>query len=233
MIVRLLTLLLAISLLVGCNAPATAQGPPTAPPIQPNCAGAADPQRLCIVVLGDSLGVGVPVQGGDRWWVRLGAALTESLPDRHVVVDDWAVSGSRIDILEAVARDQSALASYDIAIVIEGVNDQAVMAIHDWQPRFEAAITAIERRGPVVVVATPPPGFEDGAFITMFDPTAAALREVAGQRRPLLDIAARWRADGAAVASAYYVDIIHQSAAGQAVMAELARNVILGTIGGH
>ena len=165
-------------------------------------------------------GSGCRSLGDDRWWIRLGAALTQSLPDRHVVVDDWAVSGSRVDVLEAVARDQSALSTYDIAIVIEGVNDQAVTPIADWQPRYEAAITAIEQQGPVVVVATPPPGFENGDFIRLFDPTVAALREVAGDRRPLLDLAARWHADGAAVAAAYYVDIIHQSAAGQAVMAD-------------
>ena len=222
-------------LMWGCSAPApvSVQGPPTAPPPQPECVAHSDPNHLCIVVLGDSIGVGVPVQGDDRWWVRLRSALTAALPDRHVAVDDWAVSGSRVDILAAVARDQSALATYDVAIVIEGVNDQPVSTIADWQPRYDAAIAAIERRGPVVIVATPPPGFENGAFITRYDPTAAAIRVVAGDRRPLLDIAARWHADGAAVAASYYVDIIHQSAAGQAVMAEMAEKVVLDALRDH
>ena len=43
----------------------------------------------------------------------------------------------------------------------------------------------------------------------------------------LLDIAQRWHADGAAIASAYYSDLIHQGPAGQAVMAELAGGVVL------
>jgi len=231
-------------LLWGCSAsssaPASAvvQGPPTAPPPQPACAAHSDPDasasaHLCIVVLGDSIAAGVPVQGDDRWWVRMGVALTAALPGRHVVVDDWAVSGSRVDVLEAIARDQSALDTYDIAIVIEGVNDQAVSTIADWQPRYDAAVAAIARRGPMVIVTTPPPGFEDGAFITRYDATAAAIREVAGDHRPLLDLATRWRADGPTVAAAYYVDIIHQSAAGQAVMAEMAGKVVLDALGGH
>jgi lysophospholipase L1-like esterase len=229
-------------LLWGCtsSAPGSAavQGLPTAPPPQRACAAHPDPSatdrgHLCIVILGDSIGVGVPLEGDDRWWVRMRAALTAALPDRHVVVDDWAVSGSRVDVLEAVARDQSALDSYDIAIVIEGVNDQPVSTIADWQPRYGAAVAAIERRGPIVIVTTPPPGFEDGAFITRYDATAAAIREVAGDHRPLLDLATRWRADGPTVAAAYYVDIIHQSAAGQAVMAEMAGKVVLDALGGH
>jgi lysophospholipase L1-like esterase len=218
---------------VGCNAPASAYVAPTAPPRQPDCAAAADPHKLCIVVVGDSIGAGVPAQGDDRWWVRLEKALGDTLPDRHVVVDDWAVSGSRVDVLEAVARDQEALATYDIAIVIEGVNDEAATPVDAWRPRYEAAISAIERQGPIVVVTTPPPGFEDGSFITRYDPIAAAIRGVAGVDRPLMDIAARWRLDGTAVAAAYYVDIIHQSQAGQVVMADLAEEVVLDAIAGH
>jgi lysophospholipase L1-like esterase len=228
---RLAAAILAGWVVAGCVATPSGQGPPTPLPPQPACAAADDPDSLCIVVLGDSIGVGVPVQGDDRWWVRLGAALAAALPDRRVIVDDWAVSGSRVDVLGSIGRDQPGLATYDLAIVIEGVNDQPVTSIDDWRPRYEAAISAIEQQGPVVIVATPPPGFENGSFITRYDPTAAALREIAGDRRPLLDIAARWHADGAAVAAAYYVDIVHQSAAGQAVMADMAREVILQVIG--
>jgi hypothetical protein len=47
----------------------------------------------------------------------------------------------------------------------------------------------------------------------------------------LLDLATRWRADGPAIAAAYYVDSIHQALPGQIVMAALARDAVLKAIG--
>jgi len=183
---------------------------------------------LCILVLGDSIADGTPLTGDDRWWVKLGKLLQPDLPGQRIEVDSWAVPGSRVDVLESAARDQPALKSYDVAIVIEGVNDEIVASIAEWRPRYEAAISAIERTGLIVIVGTPPPNFENGTFATRYDPTAAALREVAAAgHRPLLDIAARWHADGAAKAATYYSDLIHQGAAGQALMADLARGVVL------
>ena len=87
-------------------------------------------------------------------------------------------------------------------------------AIPTWTTRYEAAIAELEAKGVTPIVATPPPSFENGAFTTRYDAVAAAVREVAGRGRPILDIAARWRADGAAVAATYYVDTVHQSEAG-------------------
>ena len=230
MTVRLLVgVAAAAALVIGCTSAPEPRPSYLAP--QSECAAAADPARLCIVILGDSIGSGVPLQGDDRWWVKLQAGLAQDLPMRHVVVDDWAVSGSRVDLLETIAPGQPELDTYDVAIVIEGVNDQAGTPIEVWMPRYEAAVAAIEARGPLVIVATPPPGFEDGAFTSRYEPTAEAIRQVASRGRPLMDIAARWREDGAALAATYYVDVIHQSAAGQTQMAELARGVVIEAVG--
>jgi lysophospholipase L1-like esterase len=231
---RLVAAMLAGGILVGCGATTSSPlPPPTRLPRQPDCRAAAEPRPLCILVLGDSIAAGWPLGGGDRWWVRLESLLTVALPDRRVVVDSWAVPGSRVDVLESAARDQPALDSYHIAIVIEGVNDQSTVPIDAWQPRYEAAIAAVEGRGLVAVIGTPPPSFENGAFATRYDPIAAALRLVAAGDRPLLDIAARWHADGALVAATYYTDLIHQDTIGQRLMAEMARDVVLKAIGVH
>jgi lysophospholipase L1-like esterase len=224
------TVLLGLAV-IGCGSATPDQGRPTPLPKQAECKVAREEQPLCILVLGDSIAAGEPLRGSDRWWALLASALGSALPDYDVAVDSWAVSGSQIDVLESAARDQPALDSYQIAIVIEGVNDEATLPIDDWRKRYEAAIAAMERRGLVVVVGTPPPSFERGGFMTRYDVTAATLREVAANRRPLLDVAARWHADGAATASAYYADLIHQSAVGQRVMAEMARDVVFEAIG--
>lgn len=231
---RLVAATLVGGILVGCGTAGSSQVPgPTAGPQQPECPATNEPRPLCVLVLGDSIASGVPLNSDDRWWVRLGSLLGAALPDRHVAVDSWAVPGSRVDVMEAAARDQPALNSYDVAIVIEGVNDESTLPIGAWRSRYEAAIAAIERQGLLVVVGTPPPSFENGSFATRYDPTAAALREIAAGRRPLLDIAARWHADGATVAATYYSDLIHQGAVGQRLMAEMARNVVLEAIGVH
>ena len=54
---------------------------------------------------------------------------------------------------------------------------------------------------------------------------------MAGPDRPLLDIAARFRADGGDVAAGYYSDGLHQSDAGQQVIAEMATNAVLSLAG--
>jgi lysophospholipase L1-like esterase len=231
---RLIAWALVGATLVGCTGGTSSPSPLQTPLRQePDCQAAREPTALCIVILGDSIASGVPLNGDDRWWVQLGSLLSAALPDRRVVVESWAVPGSRVDLLESVAHDQPALDSYDLAIVIEGVNDEVALPLDVWRLRYEAAIAAIERSGLVVVLGTPPPSFENGAFATRYDPTAAALREIAAGRRPLLDIAARWHADGAVVAAAYYADLIHQGAIGQQLMAEMARDVVLGAVGAH
>ena len=221
--------LVTLLVISACASPApTPNGRPSPLPPQPGCAAAGDVDSLCIVVLGDSIGVGVPVGGDERWWIRLRDALARNLPGRRVEIDNWAVSGSRVDVLESAARDQPNLAGFDIAIVIEGVNDLNDVTVEEWQPHYAAAIAGLEARGLTVIVATPPPSFENGTFGPRYDATAAAIRALAGTGpRFLMDIAARWRADGPATAAAYYVDFVHQSAAGQAAMASLARDVVL------
>ena len=208
--------------------------PPTPLPRQAGCTAARSAsEHLCIVILGDSIAQGVPVVGDDRWWPRLRALLQAALPGRTIEIDDWAVSGSKIDVLESAARDQPDVGTFDLAIVIEGVNDEVSLPVDAWRPRYEAAVANLEAKGLIVVVTTPPPAFVDGAFGTRYDGFAAAIRQVAGGKRPLLDIAARWRVDGPTLAATYYVDAVHQALPGQILMATMARDVVLEAIGVH
>jgi hypothetical protein len=57
------------------------------------------------------------------------------------------------------------------------------------------------------------------------------VRGLAGPQRSLLDIAARFRADGDDAAASYYADSLHQDDAGQRVIADLATDVVLGRVG--
>jgi len=216
------------ALAVGCaGGPADMSASPAAAPIHPACAQADVSGGLCIVILGDSIGVGAPLTGDDRWWPQLRGLLEVALPGRTIAIDNWAVSGSQVDLLESSAA-QPAIASYDLAIVLEGVNDVRVATpIDAWRSRYEAAVARIESQGTTVILATPPPEVSNGSFDTRFDPLAAAIRAVAATNRSLVDLSARWRADGATAATTYYVDEIHQGPAGQAVMAMLTRDVVL------
>jgi lysophospholipase L1-like esterase len=216
----------------GCASPAVVQAPPTSLPPQAGCAAAATPNSLCIVILGDSIAVGVPVPTDGPWWVRLRQLLQTALPDRMIAIDNWAVSGSQVDVLESAARDQPAVGTYDLAIVIEGVNDEHALPVDAWRQRYEAAVSGLETQGVTVILTTPPPSFEGGTFGPRFDATAAAVRDVAGSKRPLFDLAARWHSDGPTLAATYYVDYVHQSTPGQVLMAAIARDVVLKAIGG-
>jgi lysophospholipase L1-like esterase len=225
---------LMLGLMSGCASfsPSSAAAPasPTARPSHTGCVDPAAGDAVCIVIVGDSLGVGAPLTGADRWWIRLQGALDAAVPGKRVRIDNWAVSGSQIDLLEWFAEDRASLSTYDIAIVIEGVNDARVsMPVEAWRPRYHRAVAAIAASGPSVVLMTPPPVFAGGQFGPSYDATIGAIRAVAGDG-PLIDLAARWREDGTTRAAAYYVDEIHQSAAGQAVMAQLALPVVLAAI---
>jgi lysophospholipase L1-like esterase len=204
---------------------------PTPKPLQPGCVAAGEPNALCIIVLGDSIAVGVTVDVEERWWRQLRRHLEADLPGRVIAIDNWAISGSQVAVLESAARDQPAIGTYDLAIVIEGVNDEHVMSADAWRPRYEAAIATLEAKGLTVILAAPPPIFEHGAFGDRYDPVAGAVREVASRGRLLLDIAGRWHADGPEVAGAYYSDPIHPSRDGQVVMASMARELVLETVG--
>jgi lysophospholipase L1-like esterase len=203
---------------------------PTPLPPQAGCATASTAGSLCIVILGDSIAQGVPVTGDDRWWIRLQRLLATALPGRTVTIDNWAVSGSQIDVLESAARDQPAIGTFDMAIVVEGVNDLAVRPVEAWQPRYAAAIAMLESKGVMAIMTTPPPSFEYGTFGIRYDAMAAAIRDLSQGRRAVLDLAARWHADGPAMASTYYVDTIHESLTGQILMASVARDVVLKAI---
>lgn len=219
--------LASVFLLTACATTVpTPQAPPTPLPRQAGCAITAMPDSLCILILGDSIAEGVPIAGDARWWPRLRALLDAALPGRPIAIDNWAVSGSQVAVLESAARDQLEVGTYDLAIVIEGVNDEHVMSADSWRPRYETAIAALEAKGLTVIVAAPPPNYENGAFGTRYDAVAAAVRDVASRGRPLFDIAARWHADGPEVAGTYYVDLIHQGMTGQVLMATMARDVV-------
>ena len=222
----------AVVLAAARPGPAAAVDPaPTPKPLQPGCVAAGEPNALCIIVLGDSIAVGVTVDVEERWWRQLRRHLEADLPGRVIAIDNWAIPGSQVAVLESAARDQPAIATYDIAIVIEGVNDEHVMSADAWRPRYEAAIATLEAKGLTVIVAAPPPDFENGAFGTRYDAVAEAVREVASRGRPLLDIAGRWHVDGPAVAGTYYSDRIHQSLPGQQLMAAMARVLVVATLG--
>ena len=199
---------------------------PTPLPAEPGCPDAETMGSLCIVVLGDSIAYGTPLEGDERWPSRLERLLRAEYPGRAVNVANWAVPGSRVDVL-AAATTQASLTTFDIAIVIEGVNDAGWTPLDTWRAEYQAAISAMEGRGLKVVIGTPPPTLIDGQFTPQYDPTTNALREIAGTTRPILDIAARWRRDGAPKAAAYYSDLIHQGPAGQALMAEMARDLVV------
>lgn len=218
--------------LAGCSIAATAPPPsstplPTPLPAEPGCPDAETTGSLCIVVLGDSIAYGTPLEGDERWPSRLEQLLKTQYPGRAVNVANWGVPGSRVDVLAAAATGQESLTTFDYAIVIEGVNDAAWAPLETWRADYLAAISAMEGRGLKVVIGTPPPTLIDGQFTTQYDPTTNILREIAGTTRPILDIGARWRQDGAAKAMAYYSDLIHQGPAGQALMAEMALDVVV------
>ena len=185
-----------------------------------------------MLILGDSIAFGTPLGADDRWDRRLADLLAAELPERRIDVDNWAVPGARVDLLEAALQHADALASFDVVVVIEGVNDIGPMSVDAWTPRYRAAIAGIEAIGPTVIVGTPPPTFEDGEFKTRYDGVAAAIRMLGRADRPVLDIAGHWREQGPKVASAYYADLIHQSAIGQAAMAEVALPLVLSALEG-
>jgi lysophospholipase L1-like esterase len=213
-----------------CAAQDAGYPPPTPLPAQPSCAVSSEPAPLCVLVLGDSTAAGVPLTGSARWWERLDRRLVAALPDRQVEVDSWAVPSSRIDVLESAATTQAGLDSYDVAIILEGVNDVGHTGTDEWASRYERAVEALESRGLRVILTTPIPNFEAGAIQTRHDAIDDAVRRLERPDRPVLDVAARFRAAGRDAAT-YYSDNLHQSVAGQAVIAEMAERAVTGLLG--
>ena len=211
----------AMLLVSSCATASTAT--PTASATPAPCGGSSN-DSTCVLVLGDSIAAGEGAAGVDRWPARLEALLRQDLPGRDVMVSNWAQGGSQINLLESRVTELP-LGSYAVAIVITGLNDTTVRPLDEWSPRYEAAIEKLEDAGLTVVIGTAPPAFEDGAFANTFVPVAERLREIAGTR-PMLDLEQEWRDLGAATAGSYYVDQLHQNAAGQAVIAERARAIL-------
>jgi lysophospholipase L1-like esterase len=212
-----LVMLLASS----CAEAATA--PPASSPTPAPCP-AASGDTICILVLGDSIAAGEGVAGPDRWPARLEALLREDSPGRDITVSNWAQGGSQIDLLEDRVADLP-LGSYEVAIVIAGVNDAAVRSVDEWVPRYTAVIEKLEEAGVTVVIGTAPPTFEGGVFTDRFAAVAAELRALAGSR-PMLDIEREWKAIGVGTVGGYYLDAVHQNSSGQAVIAERARTIV-------
>jgi lysophospholipase L1-like esterase len=179
-------------------------------------------------VLGDSIAAGHPLEAPDRWTDRFAETLRGALPDRVVEVLNVASRGAGIDSLEASVGAQQDLADFQVAIVIEGVNDVGVTPIDGWARRYRMVVETLERRGVVVVVGTAPPAFGSGQFFDTYDQVASTLRSIAAEgQRPLLDIEGNWREIGPKKAESFYVDVIHQNAAGQALMADRASSLTL------
>jgi peptidoglycan/LPS O-acetylase OafA/YrhL/lysophospholipase L1-like esterase len=212
---------LAMFLVSSCASapPAT----PTASATPVPCGGSSN-DSTCVLVLGDSIAAGEGAAGVDRWPARLEALLRQDLPGRHVLVSNWAQGGSQINLLESRVAELP-LGSYAVAIVITGLNDTNVRPLDEWSPRYEAAIKKLEDAGLTVVIGTSPPALEGGVFTDRFKAVAEALRAIAGTR-PMLDLEKDWRDLGVPTAAGYYLDEVHQNAAGQAVIAERARAVV-------
>lgn len=205
-----------------CAIAATA--PPEASSTPAPCPVASSDPATCILVLGDSIASGEGAAGPDRWPARLEAALRQDLPGRNIIVSNWAQAGSQVDLLETRVAELP-LESYEVAIVITGLNDTAVRSVDAWAPRYSAAIDKLEDAGLTVVFGTAPPAFEGGVFTDTYASVAEELRDIAGTR-PMLDLERHWRELGVGRAGDYYVDHIHQNAAGQALIAEQARSIL-------
>jgi lysophospholipase L1-like esterase len=193
------------------------------------CHGASDATpALRIVVLGDSIAAGWPLDPPDRWSDTIQTTLQAARPERCVEVRNVAMVGSRIGYLESSIAAQADLATFQVAIIFEGVNDGGITAIDEWERRYAVAVQALEARGLTVIVATAPPLFVNNEFEGTFDELAAAQRSIAGRSdQPILDIERDWRDRGSEEAAGYYVDIIHPNAAGQAAIAAVAARLIL------
>jgi lysophospholipase L1-like esterase len=211
-------LLLILAIATGCRSEAVSTA-------EPSSCVSVDPLR--ILVLGDSIAAGHPLHAPDRWSDTLQAILRVAQPARPVEIRNLAKAGSKVDFLTSSTSTESDLASYRFAIVIEGVNDLVATPLSDWARRYRAAIERLEARGLTVIVGTAPPAFAPGEFLDTYDQVAKTLRLIAAERsRPLLDIERQWRDLGAAAVKGFYVDVVHQNHAGQAVMADLAASLI-------
>ncbi len=220
---RLSVLVFALTVAIACTAK-SGSPMPSPPPCDPPAAARV---VLNILVLGDSIAAGDPLTGKDRWSATLERLLAAALLERVVHVCNAAVGGSRIDFLESSIAGRSDLGSYDVALVIEGVNDDGFTPLDEWARRYGAAVAKLEAGGLVVVIGTAPPTLVQGRFTDRYQPIAEELRRIAAvEGRVLLDVDGHWRDLGPEEAGPFYSDLIHQGPAGQAVIAEMAASLI-------
>ena len=217
---------LACALIAVCASLADC-GRPTAPA---NECDQAHGDATEVVALGDSIAAGTYLSAPDRWTDQLEQILDSRLPKKGLTVTNRGAAGAEVDGLEA-AVGRTDIRDFDVAIVIEGVNDVGKTSIEDWAARYEQSVISLEAIGLEVVVGTAPPALRDGQFLDTYNETAARLRAIAGSKRTLLDIDARWRSLGAATVSGYYADLLHQTKSGQTAQAQLAADVLLGLVG--
>jgi hypothetical protein len=94
----------------------------------------------------------------DHWPARLEALLREDFPGRDVMVSNRAQGGSQVHLLESRVAELP-LGSYDVAIVITGLNDTTVRPLDAWSPRYTAAIEQLKDAGLIVVIGTAPKAY--------------------------------------------------------------------------
>jgi hypothetical protein len=176
-----------------------------------------------VVVLGDSIAAGEGATSiSARWWMRAQTSLRAALPQRSIVFNSYAMSGTGMDYLERSSSTVNELA-YQAAVIIEGRNDDIDDA--SWMPRYAAVIARLEGKGLLVMIGTYPPDLRAGAFALIA--RNGAIRTVAGATRPVLDFEKRWLQASPAEAAPWYSGDGHPSDAGQAVEAEVAHAVVL------
>jgi lysophospholipase L1-like esterase len=174
-----------------------------------------------ILVLGDSIAAADRIPVGRRWSAQLETVLRSGLDGFPVTVVNEARGGSGVELLERQA-EEIVLAGFDLVIIISGVND-AAMSVAAWRPRYEAVVERLRDAGLAVVIGTPPPEHEEGAYTQRYAALADALRSIAGDG-PLLDLDRHWRESAAP--GSLHLDWIHPNEEAQAVIARLAADIV-------
>ena len=214
-----------LAIISGC----TDSGPGAAT-AQSACRSTSDHDAFRVLVLGDSIAAGYPLVQPNRWSDKLEQGLRQELPDFDVELRNDARSATQIDFLESSVAAHKDLWKYQVAIVIEGVNDVGVIPHAEWVRRYRTVIETIEAGGPAVIIGTPPPILAGGRFHSDGDRVAESLRRIAAQSdRLVLDIALLWRDLGAGAAAKLYADTIHPNLEGQTRIADLALRIALST----
>ncbi len=218
-----------IALLAGCSAaasPAATPRPSSTPaPTATPMPSAAVVESFDVAVIGDSLAKGEGVKAGEDPWPTIVAyGLRGAKPHDMNSVSVFAQGGTKIDGAEDQFRSLP-VGLYDVVFILTGRNDSPVDRA-EWKRRLAALADHVEASGAKVILATGPPVFVNGTFITPSDPVAEAIRGLA-KGRVLVDYDAAMRALGAKRASAFYADTVHLNEAGQKWMADLALKTLV------